>query len=714
MTGAAATWRTAVRIAAATPAMRGAAAVWVGVVAGDRSSVTAALLVAVVVAIAALRDGRALPAALLAAGLVAGAAAAERSVDEVHPPAGQVFFEARVIADAVVEEGRSYVLVAANPGQRSLPGGLKLRVATDDVAGVVVGSTVEVAGELRNAAGWFGRHRYTATVTAAAITRTVAPSVVVRVGNGLRHHLLGNIETTSPGRALLRGLLVGDTTALGADDIAALRSTGLAHFVAVSGSNVALVVAGWWLLAGLFGIGLPGRTGGALVVVMLFVIVTRWEPSVVRAAVMAGFVLLARLAGYPLTAWQALGGAVAVVLLVSPELAGDVGFQLSVAATGGVLVAATGRSARRPRLRVLEVAATTLRITLAAQIAVLPIVLARFGEAPLLSPVANLVAAPLVTLATVLGGIGALSGLSWLVAVAAAPAHGVLEVAALAASWPQLDLASASSLVVGAAAWLVRPLRPMVVTAAAAVLTVWLVPQPGVGGASVVFLDVGQGDAILVRSGSGHDALIDGGAYPALLRTALARHGVGDLDVVVVTHGDSDHAGGLRSLTDHVEVGMLVHPGLQPVGELLGLVIEEAAASGASVGSVVSGDRVRLGSVRIDVLGPHRRFAAENDGSVVTLVSHEGVSVLLTGDIEAVGQAELPPVAPDVVQVPHHGSATTELRWLLDTVGEVAVVSVGPNRHGHPHPDVMAALSEVGVRVLTTWEHGDVIVPLAG
>ncbi len=206
-------------------------------------------------------------------------------------------------------------------------------------------------------------------------------------GNLLRRVVLHRLEQNdSDAATLVAGFLVGETDRLPDHRMDELRRAGLTHFVAVSGSNVALFLAAWWLIIGPFGLrsapagalrrgGVGGIRGGPP---------TR-EPSVVRAAAMAGVVLGGRIVGVPVEPWRALGLAVAGLLLVSGSLAVDVGFQLSVAATTGVLAAIELVPRRRPRWLW-----TALTVTVGAQIAVLPIILAHFDTVPLLSPVANL------------------------------------------------------------------------------------------------------------------------------------------------------------------------------------------------------------------------------------------------------------------------------------------------------------------------------------
>jgi beta-lactamase superfamily II metal-dependent hydrolase len=175
-----------------------------------------------------------------------------------------------------------------------------------------------------------------------------------------------------------------------------------------------------------------------------------------------------------------------------------------------------------------------------------------------------------------------------------------------------------------------------------------------------------------------------------------------------LSHNDFDHAGGLVELVAAGKVGTLIVSRFN----VAGAVQEAALLSSTTVVEVERGDRLRIGSVRIEVLSPMRRFASENDGSVVLLLT-AGLSVLLPGDIESVGQADLPTIRPDVMVVPHHGSATTDLQWLASVVGPVVILSYGPNTYGHPHQDVLAILEESGAIVRSTNAEGDVSFPLA-
>ncbi|HSF84698.1 MAG TPA: ComEC/Rec2 family competence protein [Acidimicrobiia bacterium] len=672
---------------------------------------------ALVVVLAVLGTALLLPAPrlgllaiLCAAGSLSGASAAERIAATLNAEidAGPISAAATLTTDPVPGYGGWDLLVRLHGTGPNAA--LVVRVVADDRPELVVGDLVGVEGDLRHRSGRLRGDPYSATVAGAELVKLAgASNSVVFAGNAVRGLVLHRLERhlDRPAAALMAGFLVGDTTRLPALELDELRSSGLTHYVAVSGSNVALFLAAWWIVLGPLPLSLRVRAASGLVALVVFVVATRWEPSVVRASAMAAVALGGRLLGFPVSAWRALGTAVSVLLLVSGDLAADVGFQLSAGATAGVLVGARLPLWRRPRWLW-----RSLVVTACAQAAVLPVLLITFGQVPLMSPLTNLLAAPLVTVATVAGAVGLLAGVDVVLEVGLSAADLVLLLADRAADWPQLDVGGAAVVLAGLLALRLRSIRPIVAAAAVVSLVAWWVPPAYPVWPAITFLDVGQGDAILLRSPGGETALVDGGRDPALLRAALRRAGVSDIDLLVVTHGDADHVGGLRGLFDRHRVRAVWFADLQEGSELLTKVLQEADQDGVPIVPVGRGHRASLGEMEIEVLGPARRFAAENDGSVVLWLQARGATALLTGDIEAVGQSELPEVRPDIIQVPHHGSATTDLRWLADTVGSVAVISVGVNTYGHPTSDVLETLEDAGVRVFTTQAHGDVTAPL--
>ena len=644
----------------------------------------------------------------LVLGMISGSAATARvmATRESKTPDGVVELTFGVVEDA---SSNRYGIAVGEP--RRIDGrswnGPRLAINGLDQS-IEVGATVVARGSLRSGVRRI-RDEIVAGTLSIDMIEAVHPSrnPAFVAGNALRRRVQTTFGGGRRSDGLIIGLLIGDTRRLGAVDLENLRRSGLAHFVAVSGSNVAVFMIAWWIVTAPLSVQprLRALLGGAGLAI--FVVVTRWEPSVIRASVMTAVPLVGASLGVPVDPWMALGVAVTALLLVSGDLLGSVGFQLSVMATAGVLVGVALSRDRTPRWVWMA-----LLVTISAQIAVAPIILVVFGSMPLVAPLANLVVAPLVTAATVLGGLSLVVGA--LHPVASAVAQLILTVADITSAGPQLGVAGVVATIVTGTLVAARVTRPVGV--AAALLVVLVVagqssPWPSVP--TVVALDVGQGDAILLQDPSGRAVLIDGGSDPGTLDRALRRHAVSRLDVVVATHGDADHVAGLVELLGAYDVGELWVARFGTGSDLLAEVIDAALITDTPVIEVDAGVEMMLGTIRIEVVGPQRRYASDNDGSVAIMAA-AGRSVLIPGDIEAIAQREMPPLRPDVLIVPHHGSSSTDEDWLKRTVGDIAVLSYGENRYGHPNPEIVSVLELADTEIRSTFLEGDVVIPLVG
>jgi competence protein ComEC len=669
---------------------------------------------AIVLIVPAIATRRVWVVGILVAGLVSGISSVgrEQATIGAELPSGRV-----TVAGRLVDDPRPYgfdLRARLDPTHlRTRVGwdewsGPRLVVVLDDPVPAVAGERVTVTGRLRHRPGFVRGDPFAGVIEAGALEPLgPASDPLFRAGNAIRGRVASVLDGEGPEGALLAGFLVGDVDGLPKGRIEDLRLAGLSHFVAVSGSNVALFLAAWFIAAGPLGWGPRRRAFVGFVGLALFLVVTRWEPSVVRASMMAGLVLLGRLGGVALTPWVALGAAVTTSLLVAGQLSGDAGFQLSVVATAGVVA-----GSRWVRGVGWGPAGQALAITLGAQLAVAPLLLVHFGAVPLLSPLTNLVAAPVVTLATAAGGFAVLSGSATATAIATWLAGIVLAISHLAAGWPQLGAAGLAGVAAVAAAARLRPLRPLVALGAALVVAAGLLPAGRVVVPTLVFLDVGQGDAALLLGPAGETILVDGGPDPARLLAKLRGHGIDHIDLMVATHGDKDHIAGLAAVLTAYPVGRLWHPGHSEGSELYTALLVEAASAGVAAGEPRAGWAAEIGSFHLEVVSPSRRFSDINNESVVLRVTAGATVALLTGDAEATAQAELGPVTVDILKVPHHGAATTDLRWLAASTAPIAVISVGPNDFGHPHPEVMAVLEESGSEIRRTDLEGDVVIPL--
>lgn len=545
----------------------------------------------------------------------------------------------------------------------------------------------------------------------------------------LRQGMRDATEPLAPGpRALLPALVDGDDARVDDAMDTDFRRSGLTHLMAVSGTNLTIVLGVSLAIVRGLGVG-RGRHGrwalwaaGGLTVAG-FVLMARPDPSVVRAAAM-GVVGLAAIGFGRSGGVRALSVAVVALLFIDPWIGSSPGFVLSVCATAGILLLAPPLSRRLerwlPRWLALAVA-----VPLAAQLACTPALTAISGQVSMVAVVANVLAAPVVAPATVLGLAAGLVAVpvpaagqvlarpagwcaSWIIVVAE---HGAgLDGASVpwTAPW-QVMLVVAPAATVGV---LVLAARPVVACGVALGLLVVMVRPPTPGwpppGWSMVACDVGQGDSTVVRAGPSSAVVVDAGPDPTAVDGCLDRLGIDRVVLAVSTHAHADHIAGWPGVregrtVDHVAVG--------PSG-------------GPDPGDVLrAGQRFSVGDVEAEVVWPVDRTPVPadadgstlNDASIVLRVRTHGMVLLLTGDVEPDAQDAIVrsgvDLRADVLKMPHHGSARQSAQFLEATGARVATISAGAeNDYGHPAAAALRMLDDVGARVWRTDLDGDVAV----
>jgi competence protein ComEC len=559
------------------------------------------------------------------------------------------------------------------------------------------------------------------------------------------------LERGMPDReaALARGFVLGQDDRIDAATIEDFRRSGLSHLLAVSGQNVALLALLAMPLLAAFGLPLRVRLVWILGSIVVYVALAGAGPSIQRAGVMGALSVLATLSGRRASRLYALIVAAIATLAIDPQIAADVGWQLSFAAVLGILlfaaplrraiVASLGGGGGRRALA--EGAALTISATLATA----PLIAFHFGELSTTTLVANLLALPAVAPAMWLGMLTAAAGqvpgfpveafnslnallLGYVAQVAAwcgRPSWASLEVrlGAIGLIASYLSLLAAAGLV----AWLVQrrgsvPIRPRLPVLAisallAALVWTWVpdgarAPGPPPAGLRVSVLDVGQGDAILLQPAGGAAVLVDAGPPGADLVGKLRAAGIERLGAVVVSHDQSDHAGGLGELLREMPVEAL------PYAAADRSTLTAARTAGAVPRRLSAGGELRSGRLRLEVLWPPPELLGEahrgedpNLLSLVLLLRWHDFSMLLPGDAEAEG-IPLDPGPIDVLKVAHHGSEDAGLEALLDRAQpSVAVVSVGAgNPFGHPTAATMATLAEHGIRFFRTDRDATVVI----
>ena len=522
------------------------------------------------------------------------------------------------------------------------------------------------------------------------------------------------------------------------------KIVGLAHLVAVSGAHLSIVCA---FFAALLGRLRCPRAASVVIqsaFVLAYLLLAAAPVSAIRASIMALAGLSSFFARRRRSSAAAIGLCIVSMIALAPETAVSASFFLSAASTLGIVMLSGLFESWFASIRLPHALGAALALTFSASVATTPYSAALFSQLPLISPLANIVAAPLFTLACVGGLFCTLLGLVLPPATPMAlfAVHGTAQVLTLAVdSLAQVPYASVPvslpelptlvcSLVAAFALWALWP-RPNAATlfvlagtaTAAALVAVLVVPRFAPD--EIVMLDVGQGDAFLVRS-RGAAVLIDTGNEDGLLLEGLARHGVFALDAVLVSHADDDHCASLPALRGAVRVGAvgIAEDAVRcPCASCKKLVSSaEATVGEENVVPLALGDGIACGNFALRVISPeHFADQGGNADSVCLLASLDSDgdarpdwTALFCGDAESEQLAALVQSgalgAVDVYKVGHHGSRAAITPELARAISpSISLVSVGENnRYGHPVASTLGALEQAGSRVFRTDEQGDV------
>lgn len=529
--------------------------------------------------------------------------------------------------------------------------------------------------------------------------------------------------------ALLAGMALGNAEEVSAEDRDALRAAGLWHLAAASGGNVALVIA----LAMLLGwcAGLPDRLRLLLaaVAVAAYVPLAGAGPSIQRAGVMGLAALAALAAGRQHRTLDALGLAGAATLALDPRAWMDVGWQLSFAATAGLLVAVGPGQRWMRRAGLPALVAAPLATTIAATLATAPVMLATFGSVSAIGLVTNLAATPAAAITVWSGALAAVAA-PWsaeLARVVAEPgavgASATLALAGWGAGRPHAEIGAAALGVVLIGAVIVAVLRPGAPVALAAGLAIvgWvaLSSPRAPSEPRLVVLDIGQGSAALLQDGP-EAVLVDAGPIDGGVVGQLRRAGVRRLRAMVVSHPAADHDGGGAAVLRAFPTDLVLDGGSPGGGPTHAAAMREARRRRIRVVPVRAGQRMRVGRISLWIRWPTPGAAHQpgdpNDRAAVVQAQVGRLRALIPADAEGNVLTRLPSLAADVLVVSHHGSADPALPKVLRRLRpRAAVISVGAgNTYGHPTKPTLHALRSAGVPTLRTDQGGSVDLRAAG
>lgn len=585
-----------------------------------------------------------------------------------------------------------------------------------------------------------------------------------RVVLPLRSYVLRLFDETIGGEEgeLLKGILIGERSGIPLSTRTAFVNSGIAHILAVSGSNVAVVYAFFMMLLGLCRVPRRSAILANVLILILYMLLTGSQPPIVRATVMAVVLLLAKLSGGKTNSLNALGSAALVILVYEPRQLFDVGFQFSFAAVLSIIYSYPQVNTLLARLsgaalwrKAVVLALQISVVTLAATLGTVPLTALYFGKVSVVGMFTNIVVLPLVGVSVSLGFASTLFG-----SVADTVAHAfgeinavilraILEIAAYSGSLPWAYVETFRfrplhafpfylallwmfhlSMKKYSRVFFLLLLCSLAVLPVAPIHPLDSLPKDRL---RVSFIDVGQGDAALVEFPGGSTMLIDAGMWSEdydagehIVVPFLKRRNIDTIDWFVASHPHSDHIGGSRAMFEAFSVRCVIESGQPAFDPAYSRYVKAVQDEGAAVRKARARDSVlTVGGARIYFLYPTTealtadssdRYKNINNTSVVLKVLYGAVSFLFVGDLEREGEAALCRMfgeflRSDVLKVGHHGSNTSTTQEFLDLARpRYAVVSVGRNNtFNHPATEVLDRMKAMGVDVLRTDEEGAVI-----
>lgn len=640
--------------------------------------------------------------------------------------------------------------------------------AQEPLTEIKYGSMVELNGEIklpqgRRNIGGFDMRRY---LYARRISGTMAVSeksvrvledggtfFLKRTGYVIRDAIIKSIAGCLPEKeaSVLSAMLIGYTADMPEEMEESFRRAGIAHILVVSGANIAFLLAPLLWLLGIAGFNRRWASLISFPLMIFYVFATGMEASVVRAAIMAGVILIGMVFWRRSDVYCSLAVSAILILLTNTYMIYDLGFILSFLATLSIAVFYKSFHDRMPD-KIPQSIRGTVSGTLAAQLGVVPVIAYNFNTFSVISLFSNILAVPLAGLLTVLGAVLAIAG-------NAVPPLGrfigrftriavdlllLLTESVSKISWAEINLATPSLVLVILCYLLLlylryvhrrlpkeisRPLLAGILVLYGTSIVFMGIPDHSL---KIYFTDVGQGDCALIRTPEGKNIMIDGGGSAndeegsyvgeRIVVPLLYDVHMTEIDLMIATHGHADHIGGLKSVIDALPVKKVVVADA-PDREM-NEFIDYAKGKRIPLDRVKEGQVLyREGDLAISVLYPlqerwlmpQSETVSANELSLVARLDYGKFSALFTADIGSETENLIlndgAVLQCDLLKVAHHGSKYSSDKSFLGAVSpSVAVISVGNNNYGHPSPETIERLEQQDVQIYQTLENGGVLV----
>ena len=568
--------------------------------------------------------------------------------------------------------------------------------------------------------------------------------------NKVRSNFL-EVTKSLPGNAreLLPGLILGDTRNQSLSLSQDMKNSGLTHLTAVSGGNIAILLLAIIWLCQKFKFSIRKQILTGLVTLIIFALLVRTEPSVVRASLMGAISLLGLFTGTRRHGISALVTTICVALLVDPNLAASWGFCLSVFATAGLLVFTRPFASKISEIvpRIPESLSILIAVALSAQISTAGLIAGFSGQLTLWSIPANLLASPAIPFVTILGYLslvfsnfytplayifGYLASIfaNWIGSLAhyfASQESSIIHVPKGIIGFLLISfiMAFSASFFFINFKTKIQQKKTLAISLSLLLICIFILKTQEsknwpTKNWQFVMCDVGQGDGLVLKDSTGKVLVVDVGPNGQLMNDCLKKLGVKDIDVLMLTHFHADHVAGLELVKNRHKIDKIYLTWVEdPIYEV---ERTKKSLNGIQTSLITSGEVISLGEMKIQCLWPTRikmnLGSIPNNSSLVNLVTIKNASFLLTGDIEPPAQEaiqnlwKIPQV--DVVKVPHHGSKFQDANFPKWTRARLALISVGQeNSYGHPAELTLDLYRDSGMQVLSTDEVGSIAIGIS-
>ncbi|MGI6084902.1 MAG: DNA internalization-related competence protein ComEC/Rec2 [Acetivibrionales bacterium] len=646
---------------------------------------------------------------------------------------------------------------------------LKVSIYGDDIiTGLEYGAVVNIMGEIktplgRRNFGGFNTRKFLASQGISGTISIPAKSLAImeenraswlkNTGYKLRHNIINVLDycISDKKSSVLAGMLIGYTAKMPEEMEEDFRRAGLSHVMAVSGANIAFLLAPLLWLLKKAGFNPRWSSAIAFPCMMLYVFATGMEASVIRAAIMAGVVLTGMLLWRKSDIYCSLAVSAIIVLLNNTFMLYDLGFILSFLATLSLVVFYKPIFCRMP-VRIPKIIRDTLAGTIAAQLGVIPVIAYYFNTFSIVSVLSNLLIVPLTGVITVLGAILVVTGniflptgrlLGIIVSLVADIMLFVTEIMA-AIPWAEINMATPDIILVliyysillyiryahpRLAKEVSKPVFAALLAFVGAIILFISIPSKSL---QIHFADVGQGDCAIIRTPAGKNIILDGGgsindeegsyAGEYIVVPLLYNLNMTEIDVMVASHGHMDHIGGLKTVIDKLKVKKLI------VADTFDVEMREltdyAAGKGIPVMRVKEDDLIyeedgltitALYPLKEEGSMPGESTTGANELSLVVRLDYGGFSALFTGDIGFETEKRIlnsnADLDCDLLKVAHHGSKySSGKNFIKEANPSMSVISVGQNRYGHPSPEAIERIVGQGSEIFQTLINGGILV----